>query len=76
MNKYGFGTYHNIDFFRLFKYGGRVGKILVKICHPLQVANSSMRLVKNSLRYVNIMTFESTLGVFLLKKGLFRRFKN
>ena len=64
------------DFFRLFKYGGRVGKILVKFCHPLQVANFSTRLVQNSLRYVNIMTFKSILGVFLFKTGLFQRIKN
>ena len=76
INKYGFGTIQNIDFFRLFKYGGRVGTILVKFCHPLQVANFSMRLVQSSLRYVNIMTFESILGVFLFKTGLFQRIKN
>ena len=75
INKYGFGTFQNIDFFRLFKYGDRVGKILVKFCHPLQVANFSMRLVQNSLRYVN-MTLESILGVFLFKTGLFQRIKN
>ena len=69
INKYGFGTFQNIDFFRLFKYGGRVGKILVKICHPLPVAILSMR-------YINIMTFESILGVFLFKTGLFQRIKN
>ena len=51
-------------------------KLLVKFCHPLQVANFSMRLVQNSLRYVNIMTFDSILGVFLLKTGLFQRIKN
>ena len=56
--------------------GGRVGKILVKFCYPLPVANLSMRLVQNSLRYVNIMTFESILGVFLFKTGLFQRIKN
>ena len=48
-DKYGFGTFQNIDFFRLFKYGGRVGKRLVKFFHPLQVANFSMLLVQNSL---------------------------
>ena len=58
INKYGFGTFQNIDFFRLFKYGGRVRKGIVKFCHPLQVANFSMLLVQNCLRYVNIMTFE------------------
>ena len=50
-----FGTFQNIDFFRLFKYGGRVRKGIVKFCHPLQVANSSMLLVQNCPRYVNIM---------------------
>ena len=45
--------------------------MLVKFCHPLPVANFSMRLVQNSLRYVNIMTVESILGVFLFKTGLF-----
>ena len=64
------------NFFRLFKYGGRVGKGIVKFCHPLQGANISMRLVQNSLRYVNIMNFESILGVFLFKAGMFQRFKN
>ena len=63
-------------FFRLFKYGGRVGKRIVKFCHPLQVANFSMLLVQNCLRYVNIMTFESILGVFLFKTGMFQRIKN
>ena len=76
INKYGFGIFQNIEFFRLFKYGGRVGKGVVKVCHPLQVANFSMLLVQNSLRYVNIMTFESILGVFLFKTGMFQRIKN
>ena len=76
INKYGFGTFQNIDFLRLFKYGGRVGKEIVKFCHPLQVANFSMLLVQNCLRYVNIMTFESILCVFLFKTGLFQRIKN
>ena len=58
-------------FFRLFKYGGRVGTRLVKFCHPPQVANFSMLLVKNSLHYINIMTFESILCVFLFKTGMF-----
>ena len=53
-----------------------VGKGIVKFCHPLQVANFSMLLVQNSLRYVNIMTFESILGVFLFKTGMFQRIKN
>ena len=76
MNKYGFGTFQNIDFFRLFKYGGRVGKRIVKFCHPLKVANFTMLLVQNCLRYVNIMTFESILGVCLFKTGMFQRIKN
>ena len=63
-------------FFRLLKYGGRVGKRLLKFCHPLQVANCSMLLVQNSLHYVNIMTFESILGVFLFKTGMFQRIEN
>ena len=33
-------------------------------------------LVQNCLRYVNIMTFESILGVFLFKTGMFQRIKN
>ena len=63
-------------FFRSLKYGGRVEKGIVKFCHPLQVAIFSMLLVQNSLRYVNIMTFEGVLGVFLFKTGLFQRIKN
>ena len=35
-----------------------------------------MLLVQNSLRCVNIMTFESILGVFLFKTGMFQRIKN
>ena len=35
-----------------------------------------MLLVQNSLRYVNIMTFESILCVFLFKTGMFQRIKN
>ena len=72
----GLAHFKILIFFRLFKYGGRVGKILEKICHPLPVANFSMRLVQNSMRYVNIMTFESILGLFLFKTGLFQRIKN
>ena len=34
-----------------------------------------MLLVQNSLRYVNIMTFESVLGVFLFNTGMFQRIK-
>ena len=55
---------------------GRVGKGIVKFCHPLQVANLSMFLVQNSLRCINIMTFESILSVFLFKTGMFQRIKN
>ena len=57
MNKYEFGTFQNIDFFQLFKYGGRVEKGIVKFCHPLQVANFSMLLVQNSQRYVKYYDF-------------------
>ena len=71
-----FGTFQNIDFFRLFKYGGRVGKKKVKFCHTLQVANFPLLLVRKSLRYVNIMTFESSLGVILFKTGMFQRIRN
>ena len=44
--------------------------------HPLQVATFSMLLAQNRLHHVNIMTFESTLGVFLCKTGAFQRIKN
>ena len=54
----------------------QVGKRLVKFCHPLQVAIFSTLLVQNSLHYVNNMTFESFLGVFLFKTGMFQRIKN
>ena len=70
------GTFQNIDFFRLFKYGGRVGKRLVKFYHPLQLANFSLRLVQNNLHYVNIMNFESILCVFLFNTGMFQRIEN
>ena len=63
-------------FFRLFKYWGRVGKGIVKFCHPLQVANFSMFLIQNSLRYVNMIAFESIVGVYLFKAGMFQRIKN
>ena len=53
-----------------------VEKGIIKFCHPLQVVNSFMLLVQNSLRYVNIMTFESILGVCLFKTGMFKRLKN
>ena len=61
----GLAHFKMLIFFRLFKYGGRVGNGIVKFCHPLQVAIFSMLLVHNSQRYVNMMTFESILGVFL-----------
>ena len=72
----GLAYFKMLFFFRLFKYGGRVGKGIVKFCHPLQVANFSMHFVQNSLRYINMMTFESILGVFLFKTGMFQRIKN
>ena len=72
----GLAHFKILIFFRLFKYGGRVGKRLVKFCHPPQVASFSMLLVQNSLHYVNIMTFESFLGVFLFKTSMFQRIKN
>ena len=53
-----------------------VGKRLVEFCHPLQVENFSMRLVRNSMHCVNIMIFESILGVFLFKTGIFQRIEN
>ena len=72
------GVWHisKYRFFRLFMYGGRVRKRHVKFCHPLQVANLSMLLGQNSPHYVNIMTIESILGVFLFKTGMFQRIKN
>ena len=72
----GLAHFKMLIFFRLFKYGGRVGKGIVKFCHPLQVANVSMILIQNSLRYVNMMAFESILGVFMFKAGMFQRIKN
>ena len=48
----------------------------VKFCHPLQVSKFSLLLVQNSLHYVNIMTFESIIGVILFKRGMFRRIEN
>ena len=72
----GLANFKLLIFFRLFKYGGRVGKGIVKFCHTLQVANFPMLLVQNSLRYVNIMTFESSLGAVLFKTGMFQRIKN
>ena len=65
----GLAHFKILIFFRLFKYGGRIGKRLVRFCHPLQVANFSMLLVQNSLYYVNIMTFESFLGGFFVQDG-------
>ena len=58
------------------EYGGRVGKGIVKFCYPLQITIFSMILVQSSLRNVNIMTFESSLGVFLFKTGMIQRIKN
>ena len=55
--------------------GGRVVKLIVKFCNPLQVANFSLLLVQNSLRYVNTMTFESILSICLFKTGMFQRIK-
>ena len=52
-------------FFRLFKYGGRVGKRLVTFCHPLRVASFSTLLVQNSMHYTNIMTFEQFRFIFV-----------
>ena len=72
----GLAHFKILIFFRLFKYGRRVGKGIVNFCHALQVAEYSMLLVRNSLRYVNIMTFESILGVFLFKTGMFQRIEN
>ena len=48
----------------------------LEFCHPLQNAIFFMLLVQNSVRYINIMTFESILSVFLLKTGMFQRIKN
>ena len=56
--------------------GGRVRKGILKFCHPLKVAIFSMLLVQYCLRYVNIMTFEIILGVFLFKTGMFQRIIN
>ena len=72
----GLAHFKILIFFCLFKYGGRVAKRLVKFCHLLQVANLSMLLVQNSLHCVNIMTFRSSLGVFLFKTGMFQRIEN
>ena len=58
-----------------FKHGGRVGTGIVKFCHPLQVAILSLLLVQNSLRYVNTMTFESILSIYLFKTRLLQRIK-
>ena len=72
----GLAHFKILIFFRLFKYGGRVGKQLVKFCHPLQVANCSMLLVQNRLHCINDMTFESFLGVFWFKTSMFQRIEN
>ena len=72
----GLAHFKILIFFRLFKYGGRVGKGIAKFCHPLQVAKFSMLLVQNSLCYINIMIFESSLSVFLFKTGMFQKIEN
>ena len=54
---------------------GRVGKEIVKFCHPLEVAKFSMLLIQNSLCYVNIMTFESVLGVFCSRQVCFKELR-
>ena len=48
---------------------------VIKFCHPLQVANFCMGLVQNSLRYLNIITFESILEIFLFRTCIFQRIK-
>ena len=53
----------------------RIGKGIVKFCHRLQVANFSLLLVQNSLRYVNTINFESILSICLFKTGMFQRIK-
>ena len=72
----GLAHFKILIFFRLFKYGGSVGKGIVKFCHPLQVLNFSMLLVRNSLCYVYIVTFESILVVCLFKTDMYQRIKN
>ena len=72
----GLAHFKILIFFDFSSMGGRVGKGIGKFCHPLQVANFSMLLVQNSLRYVNIMTFGSVLGVVLFKTGMFQGIKN
>ena len=62
-------------FFRLFKYGGRFRKGIVKFCHPLQVTKCPMLLTQNCLRNVNIMTFENILGVFFSRHVCFKELK-
>ena len=49
---------------------GRVGKRLVKFCHPLQVANFSMLLVQNSLQYFQQLKIK--LILLILKHGVQR----
>ena len=72
----GLAHFKILIFFGLFYYGDRVGKRLAKFCHPLQAANFSMILVQNSPYCVNNMPFESILGVFLFKTGMFQRIEN
>ena len=47
-----------------------------KIMSSTSSSNSSMLLVRNSLNYVTIETFERILCVVLFKTGIFQRIKN
>ena len=47
-----------------------------KILSSTSICIFSMRLVQNSLYYVNTMTFESILGELLFETGMFQRIKN
>ena len=51
-------------------------RLKMAIFKLLALSYFSMLLVQNSLRYINIMTFESILSVFLFKTGMFLRIKN
>ena len=62
--------------FTLFKYGCRVVQRVVKFCHPLHDASFCMFLIQNSLRYVNITTFESIICIFLFRTDILQRIKN
>ena len=46
-----------------------------KILSSTPSCKFSMLLVQNTLRYINTVTFESILGVFLFKTGTFQRIK-